>query len=351
MQKKNSAIRFDALAVGDLHLERFNSNYFNGIIEDSVEMQLNALRSYCKIAKKDRIKNIIMLGDIVDHPNPKQSTIIRLISVFRDFPELKFWVITGNHDITARGRNGLQICEFLSSANMLENVIVFTEPKMVNIKGFPVYFMPYGYDVQPKGTYLGIGHHTVTGSLSDSGYKLEDSGISISNKKAYWVMGHIHLKQSYKWGCYPGTPYQINFGESTEKYLLKVKATLDAGKLTVKRKFLPVDTPYTLETLNLEDVSQLPKFNKKKPNFFKIRIRDGFELPSTFLIDNPHIIAKDILNKKGKLTEITKIEDAPDTVFHLTATSNLVPFLVKKGMSEKEAKSARKLIKKIQANG
>lgn len=345
-RQARSALSVVGLAIGDPHLERFSSNYFNNLLQDPLDLQLKAMERGCQIAHDQGIKNVFMLGDIIDHPNPKQDTIVRLINLFNKFHYLKFWVITGNHEVTARGRNGLMICEFLSSAQMLPNVNIFTEPKMVTIDGFPVYFMPWGYSEQPRGAYLGIGHHSVSGAFNDNGYPIKEEGEKITNKRAKWIMGHIHLRQSHDWGCYPGTPYQINFGESTSKYFVKFKAVLTDGKVDLKTRFIPSNPPFLLQTIDIK--SQDQEIKKPPANtFYKVRLSPGVTLDSAFLTSRPWIIKVEILGKDNKVTEIVSAEDAPEDTFRITPTYGLAKYLVNKGMDREKAMAAVSFVKRI----
>lgn len=341
-----SALELTGLAVGDPHLERFSYNYFNGLIADPLQAQLDTIADACDTAISQKIKNVFLLGDIIDHPNPKQDTIVRLIGLFNKYPSLSFWVITGNHEVTSRGRNGLMICEFLSSANMLPNVNIFTEPKMVSVEGFPVFFMPWGYSDQPRGAYLGIGHHSVTGASNDNGFPIREEGEKITNKRSKWIMGHIHLRQSHDWGCYPGTPYQINFGEDENKYILKFKVSLVNGRVSIKKKFIPVKPPFVLRTIDVNSPDQ--KIVKPKGNiFYKARVLDGVVLDSDFVASRPWIIKVEILGKGNKLTEIVPADQAPEDTFHVTPTYGLEKYLLNKGMDEERAKAAVSFVKRL----
>jgi len=331
-----------------LHLGKFN---FKPLIENSTDLQLKSLRQLCARARKDGVHNVFLPGDIFDNPSPSQQLIIQLIDVFRTHKDLHFHLIPGNHDITARGRNGLMVCEFLSQMNLLDNVSVHTEPQMVTIDDFPVFFMPYGYDNYPDGAYLGFGHHSVTGAKNDNGFPISDTmGIELNNKRAQWIMGHIHLAQIMKWGAYPGTGYQVNFGEDEEKFILKFKAVLTDGRVSLKTKLIPVKKPFTLRTVVMretEDFEKLPAFDPKRPVFFKVQLAQDVQMPTNFLVDNRHVIKHESLTKKGTPVQITKVEDAPVDVFHMTPTTGLVKHLVGKGLAKDRAKAAKRLVQRL----
>lgn len=333
---------------GDPHLGVFN---FKPLIENSVDLQLSSIRRMCALARKEGVKNIFIPGDIFDNPSPSQQLIIQLINVFSMHEDLDFYIIPGNHDITARGRNGLMVCEFLSEMALLKNVFVFTEPKMVTIDDFPVYFMPYGYDAYPDGAYLGFGHHSVAGAKNDNGFPISDTlGITLSNKRAQWIMGHIHLAQIFKWGAYPGTGYQINFGEDPEKFIMKFKATLEDGHVKLKTKLIKRKPPFELRTVvmqNEDDFAKLPAFDSKSPVFFKVQLAQGVQMPTNFLIENRHVIMHESLTKKGEPVKITRVEDAPVDVFHMTPTTGLVKHLVSRGLPKDRARVAKKLVQRL----
>jgi DNA repair exonuclease SbcCD nuclease subunit len=351
MATKNRQPRLRLVAHGDPHLERYTPQYFKNLIGNPDDLFISSIERLCDHAISKGIRHVVLLGDIADHPNPKQETIIRLIGIFNKFPGLKFWIITGNHDITARGKNGMIVCEFLANMNLLTNVKVYTQPKMEIIDGFPVYFMPYGFNEQPKGAYLGIGHHSVTGARMDSGYPVGDEGIAISNKRTFWVMGHLHEHQEYPWGVYAGTAYQINFGESTKKYFLELDAKLDSGHVTAKTKLIKSELPFRLKNILVKTEDELAKvkpFDKERKIFYKVVYDTSFALPKSFQTDNPHVLMCEPLDRKtGKELKITKAEDAPKDVFRLSPTRGLVEYLTRKGMDKDRAKAARRFVKTL----
>jgi len=336
---------------GDPHLERFSPQYFKNLIGNPDDLFIASIERLCAYAILREIKHVALLGDIADHPNPKQETIIRLIGIFNKYPNLKFWIITGNHDITARGKNGMIVCEFLANMNLLTNVKVYTQPKMEIIDGFPVYFMPYGFNEQPKGAYLGVGHHSVTGARMDGGYPVGDEGIAITNKKTFWVMGHLHEYQEYPWGVYSGTAYQINFGESTDKYLLEVEAKLDSGRVTAKTRQIKSQLPFRLKNVRAkeaEDLAKVKPFDKERRIFYKVVYDPSVSLPKSFLSDNSHVLECSPLNTKtGAELKITRAEEAPKDVFRLSPTKGLVEYLVRKGMDKDRARAAKRFVKTL----
>lgn len=346
--KSQKPLELKGVAVGDLHLERFSNAYFNGILKDPIHEQLEALRQACDFAIANKRKNVFLLGDIVDHPHPKQETIVRLLSLFKSYSDLHFWMITGNHDITARGRNGLIICEFLSSANILKNVSVFTDQKMMTVDGFPVYFMPYGFNDQPKGAYLGIAHHSVVGAKADNGYTIKrEEGINIESSKAKWIIGHIHLYQKFKWGLYPGTLYQVNFGENLNKSFSDFKATLHMGEVKLVSKAVPVKNVFRLKNVAIKEEADLKKIPFEDRLFLKLKIFNNVRIPSEFLVQNQHVILTEIVGKKGEVSKIVAPVDAPDTVFEMTETTGLKEYLLARGMPKDRTIEAIKLVKRM----
>jgi DNA repair exonuclease SbcCD nuclease subunit len=338
-----------AVAHGDPHLERFSSQYFKNLLGNPDDAFISSIERLCEHATAKKIGHVFLLGDIADHPNPKQETIIKLLHVMNKYIKLKFWLITGNHDVSARGRSGMIVCEFLSEAGLLPNVTVFTKPKMKIIDGIPVYFMPYGFDEQPKGPYLGVGHHSVVGASYDSGLPVGEEGINISNKRAFWIMGHLHEYQEHPWGIYAGTGYQINFGETDDKAFIELDAVLENGRVKVSHSRIPCALPYTLKNLSVRkeaDWNKVKQFDERKI-FYRLLYDPSVEVPSKFQADNPHVIECSPMTKAGTEVKITSATDAPEDVFHLSPTRGLTKYLIKRGLEKGRAKAGTRFVKRL----
>lgn len=340
--------KLDGVVHGDPHLERFNAWFPKDIVEDPLGLQLQSIQRAIDLAVSRGTQNVFLTGDITHTSSPRQETIARLLMLMATHPGIQFYMWLGNHDQERRGRHSLVISEFISKSKILPNVHVYVEPTLEKINGFPVLFMPYGKFYELDSAYLGMGHTGLAGTMYNE-HEAAHEKEKITNSRSIWVMGHIHMAQETKGAIYPGTAYQVDFGEKLPKYLMHFKAKYDRNRVILDHELIEQEPLFKLTTISidkLEDLDAIKPYKKKKiPEFIKIKLARGITLPPKFNIERPHVIFTEAVGAKGEQLGITRPDRAPDDVQKFSPTSGLVKYLVANGLPKERARLAKELVK------
>lgn len=343
----------DGVAHGDPHLERFNAWFPKEIVPDPLGLQLQSIQRAVDLARKRGTKNVFLTGDIFHTSAPRQESIARLLKLFADNPDITFWLYLGNHDKQSHSRHALVISDFISKAGILSNVKVYVEPTLEKIEGFPVLFMPYGKFYELDSAYLGFGHTGLAGTMYNE-HQTAHEKIKIENSRSPWVMGHIHQAQETKGAIYPGTAYQVDFGEKLPKHLMYFRARLNRDRVTLEHELIvqaPLFRLINVVVNNEDDLATIKPYKPGKiPNFYKLQLARGVKPPPKFMIERPNVIFTEAINAKGEKLEVTRPERAPAEVMKFSPTTGLVKYLTANGMTKKRARMAKDLVK-IMAQG
>lgn len=324
----------EAVIVGDLHLEKHSS--FLPSYLDGTELTLKVLRTkVMKYCINNGIKHVIFLGDIFQHPFPKQDTVITFINFLQEYKWCNFYIIPGNHDYESVYENAFKFFSYLANNKLLPNVrIVEQKRKMIEIDNIPFCFVPHPYTKSIKTEYpkVNIGHFTVNGARLDSQMLAKD-GVELKTKKDTWILGHLHTAQQY----YTGTLMQLSFGETLPKGFDHYKFKLKSNKLEAKRKFVEIDPPYRLINLKITKEEDIAKIKKKDNFLYKLFIKKGVNISYDDLVNEyPNIIKQNTYKSKKDYKDLVAenfdiSHNSKITTFD--ATHKLRPYLVSKGAS------------------
>ncbi len=131
------------IAIGDLHLNSLN-NIFPNLNTEPNDLIYKALNSALRWARDNGIKDIILLGDVFENPNPSQAEQRRFLNFLVKNKRFNFYIIAGNHDIENVEKSSLDMSTFTTDiSNQLDHVKIFLEPKLIYIKGVPFSFLPW----------------------------------------------------------------------------------------------------------------------------------------------------------------------------------------------------------------
>jgi DNA repair exonuclease SbcCD nuclease subunit len=274
------------LTIGDLHLEALDRYFSNG--DSYVYEQLDRIIQY---AEKIGVTRIIQLGDIFDRPTPKQETVARFIEFLHklSLKGFEFHAITGNHDFKSIHDNSVQVCSYLSKEQIIKNIFIYDKPQHKQIDGIDFFFAPF--PCYQKSDFLEnkpcfcFGHYEIGGALADNGTPVK-SGVpkNALAKEDFWVIGHLHRQQELGRIYYPGTAYQLSFGEPLPKGFAIVEGSLEQGELNVSYEYIKLDTPYILENIYIENQEDFNKIEVNNQKYlYKIHVKDSnVTIPSQF---------------------------------------------------------------------
>jgi len=301
--------------TADLHLSRYG--------QDKVEVTTNlpdrlfsirqALYEIADYCKENGIFNLFIGGDTIHGKSIIYAIAQNLIiDFFADFPQITFWVIDGNHDITSKSSSAISALKFLSTIPNVKWIPFNTIHQEENIL-----FVPYSHNlvdiIKENSCDILISHFGLTEGQLNSGLSIiSDIGLrDLANYKLV-ILGHYHKPQEIirdKFHLlYTGSPIQLDWGEKGEekRFLVVDNETLkvDSIPLTRYRKHIEIEVTTANATEALKEAVKA----KAAGHHVKLLKNDNVDLHS---IENEfHIIDKtevDITNR-GITSNMTQKE-------------------------------------------
>jgi DNA repair exonuclease SbcCD nuclease subunit len=253
--------------TGDWHVgsSRFLPNY--------LERQISGIRSVYEKAKELKLRTILVSGDLVEKDlRPHERDALLQLLLEKDDEGFESLIISGNHDMLARGYSNLRFLEHLDSMNRFKSTYVAVEtPRIVRLHQqdfllFPGFCPEKNINRELKKWIrrcqdppIVLMHEVVKGATADNGFKLEH-GVRIDPdlKVLYFACGDLHKFQKLTGisnGFYCGSPIQHDFGEVLPKGFLQV----DTENPTNPR-FIEIESISNLETVSeAKEVSSVEK--------------------------------------------------------------------------------------------
>lgn len=263
---------FDWIVLADIHLKLYSDQKYTS---DGIPLKLfeilQTFKNVCDYAKKNNIEKIAILGD-VNHT--KQIASVDAFSIFKsmleDYQEIKFYIIPGNHDETAK--DGMR-----SAIDLLkgpENIITIDEYTVID----NISFLPYRnrnqlYDI--KTTDILMSHFGLSDAKLSNGKSIRNN-IRLGDLKKWKkvVCGHYHLPQDLDNFHYTGSLIPLTRAEFDEKkrFMLFNSETfeIDSVQTTGYRKYYEFILDNEKE---VESIIKRAKELKKSGNFVHIRNR------------------------------------------------------------------------------
>ncbi len=260
------------LLTGDSHCK-------NGIYVNICTDYIDYLTAY---AKKNKIKTIVFLGDILDKASKiHYATFVPLFNKFKEVKDAGFdlYFIVGNHEMyTDRGDT---IIETFSPFGT-----VIKTPMEFEFDGVKINMCPYTLDrdIVPtvNADYL-FTHLPIDEFTFDNGMEIKDKSSFepsyFSNYKKVYT-GHYHRRQEKHNIQYVGSPYQLSFGEAGDDNKGFVVFEPSTGKEEFV-KYTGAPTYYQIDYDTLMNEGVEPEkvknafikidINKKIENFSKLR--------------------------------------------------------------------------------
>lgn len=238
--------------TADIHLSRYGQDPVDetsGLPErlDSIK---GALYSMLEVCRLQNIKDVIIAGDILH----TKSVIYALaqdmmLQFFEDHPEIKFYVIDGNHDLSSKGADAISA---LRSLKNVPNVHWITKKaeKIDNIL-----FVPYSVElvkqIKEDSADILVSHFGLSEGVLNSGISIVSKlGMTdLRGKYKLVLLGHYHKPQEIIEDnismYYVGSPIQLDWGEKGDqkRFLIVDSETLDVEEVptTGYRHFIEVE--------------------------------------------------------------------------------------------------------------
>jgi len=250
------------LVIGDLH--------FDTKPVGLLQAQINAVKQIIW-AYKDKVENIVFLGDLTMHRRPYPSVLLGLQEVLYEIPiSINTYILRGNHDSENKNDDGKTALSLFTQNHI--NVVTETRSSLDR----KLWLIPHYEDEEriikdleraPKGAFV-FGHFGYDGCLNSAGDS--DFSLSVNSFSNPTILGHIHrfnFRRSEK-GCELvtlGTPYTTSFTESGKDNFV---AIIDGDDIS----FEEVDFGPRHLVMNIEDVQRNLEFINDPRYYTMLRV-------------------------------------------------------------------------------
>lgn len=246
------------LIVSDLHLDDTAITGYRFKIFSKLQQKI----------QEHNIKNVIILGDILDKKDKHPSYLVNRITDELNFlTELgtKIIILMGNHDYVTPDE------PFLKFLNWMPNIKFISEPKVFEIEDKNCLFLPHTH--QPELTWKIVNftecydmiftHQDFKGAEVHEFYSME-KGLTekhpLFTHRTSIYSGHIHKPQNLYDNrvTYIGSPYHVNFGDNYEGRIIIPSVGSFKLDLPKKHKIIIYDNNFS------ESIPKIKEFDQYK---------------------------------------------------------------------------------------
>lgn len=291
----------------DIHLKLYNDSEYTGSgLPLKLFEILKTFRNMCLDMRSRNIKKVAILGDVND---TKQFAAVDAFSVFRrvleSFPDIIFYIIPGNHDMTIANSttlknqegddNDIWSSELRTAIDLLkgpQNVVTIEKPTVID----NITFVPYSYIGEINNletTDILMSHFGLSDAVLSNGKSIRSSFKSKDLERWKTVfLGHYHKPQKLGNIYYVGNLMPLTRAEFNEnkRYICLNSDTLEVESVNTSgyRKYYEfiINDEEEIET-KLKEADDL----KTAGNFVVVRNRtsniinedaDGIKLINEF---------------------------------------------------------------------
>jgi len=273
--------------ISDIHLSRYSQDK----IEDtnlperlnSIKNSLYEVGNYCREGK---IKNIFIGGDIL-HGKSVIYAIAQdiLLQFLKDFSDIAFYIIDGNHDLSGKGED---VVSALRPLENIKNVVWIPYNKILQLEEDGILFVPYSYNmekiIKSSNSKILISHFGLSEGILNSGMSIISS-LSLKDLRGRYrlaLLGHYHKPQEIiepEFSLYyGGSTVQLDWGEKNDqkRFLIVDSDTLEVQSIPINCYRKHIELEITKD--NVEDVKKILEEIKNKGDHLKVVLKDKIDL-------------------------------------------------------------------------
>jgi len=295
--------------IGDVHLSRYGQDVEGDSgVSERLKSIHDSLYEMANLCKEKMIPNMIFTGDIFHNKSFVYSVAQNIfINFLKDFPDIHFYVIDGNHDLS--GKVG-QVVSSLKGIEDRKNVTWITATDGNLFWKHPtesILFVPYSegmVDVikKNKADTL-ISHFGLNEGMLNSGISIR-SNISIKDLKGHYknvFLGHYHKPQEYIdadiQAYYIGSIIQLDWGEKDD-----IKRFIVVDTKNMKVSSIPINNykkhiEIEVNKGNQKEAIERALKAKEQGDHVKIIVTENITLPKDLDISIIDRSEKDITNR------------------------------------------------------
>lgn len=316
--------------TADLHLSRYGQEKIE--TETNISEKLFGIRktlyNMVEHLMKNNIDTLVIGGDILHNKsiiyNVAQNV---MLNFFRDFPTIKFIVIDGNHDLSAKGSDAVSALISIDNEPNVQRIVGTHYKDKEN----DILYVPYSHNMvniikNNSAKYL-ISHFGLNEGVLSSGLSIT-ADIKLSDlvgKYEIVLLGHYHKPQEIVNEninlYYVGSPVQLDRGEKNEEKRFLI---IDSNKKSIEsiptvgyKKYIE----YKINEENKIDIVKLAIEEKKKGNYISIvtngdlvieeDIQNSFNIINTKEKDITNRGISSTMSEEERLTKFAELKEIP----------------------------------------
>lgn len=254
---------------------------------------MQEVQSALSYAKRNGVRHVVFYGDIAHTPTLSPESLLALLHLLQHNEDLRFIIMTGNHDVEDSGHHSLRILQHVTHS-WLPHVKVLSKPKTLRIDGQLLNIQPWPYH-ETREDACNVLHHEVKGSKWDSG---RETGSKLKlDPDHFCVAGHLHTAQVVGNVHYSGTLYQTNFAEKEPKYFHHVR--FDGNVQSAE--LVPHKPQVTLQNIIIRSTRDLHLIPDDMSVLCKIFVKRGVDLDPSELERRPNVVKFNSFQTKQEL--------------------------------------------------
>jgi len=306
--------------TADLHFSLYSQDTIIEGIPRRLYYLIKILTDICQYAIKNKIFNIGIAGDTLHNKSIIHAVAFgMLLDLIRRFPEITFYIIDGNHDVSSKSGDGVSALKgFDNEPNV---IMIHTETQIQNIAFIPWNPKTMKQEIKnSKADYL-VSHFGLNEAMLNSGISIvSDIGLRDLKHFKRCFIGHYHTPQEVGNVIIPGSIIQLDWGEKGEnkRFVIFDSDTNEVEFVEIEgyQKHIEVE----INENNLSEVLKAAKKYRKEGHFvklLKVENVDTSEIEKDFHIVDKTV--KDITNRgidssmslEDKLEAYLKIKNIP----------------------------------------
>lgn len=329
----------EGVFIGDLHLDGLRKLF----PDNHLDLQMAEFRKPLRYAVELGLNFVILGGDISHNTRLSYEAQMAFLEVLHEYDgTLDIHVILGNHDVRNKDLHSLQPLVQLCRMEKFRTIYIYDRPNRIQLDGTVINFLPFPYDCPPfsLGPTVNIGHLETTGARRDNGQRIT-KGWRPTRDQDIWLMGHLHLKQKTGNVWYPGTLYQMNFGEPLPKGWMHFILDTRNNQIDADITWIQNEPAFRLVNLSIEVEADLDKIESNPLHRYKLWLKSGVVLPPGFLTAHPNVY--NVVGYKHR-QELLSLEDTAVDGPQWDLLTGLDVFLKDKGATRSQIRRGQQLI-------
>lgn len=210
----------------------------------TIEVASTCLRQACGLAREKKLP-VVISGDVNDTKSTIRSETVRaLLAIHRDFRDLDFYYLVGNHDLESERsleHHSLNFLKNLSNVRVIDTLLLMDEWAMIPYQNSSQKFLDQLEIVRGEGIKKIVCHQGFFGAKMGN-YVVDQTSVSPLELKDFIFVasGHYHEHQHVGLGniVYAGSPYTTSFAEADQRKFIHVVLDTEEG---VKLESHPTD--------------------------------------------------------------------------------------------------------------